>query len=61
MTISIVGLIVLIILVALLWYVVQELVTDATLKKIFRVVIVVVAVLGLLQVFGLLGGTIVFK
>jgi hypothetical protein len=61
MTINIVGLIVLIILVTLCYYVVEQLVTDLTLKKIFRVVIVVVAVLGLLQVFGLLGGRIVFQ
>ena len=56
MVIPIVPLIVLIILVALALWVIRELVTNPMLHKVFVVVLVVVVVLGLLQIFGLLGG-----
>ena len=56
MVIPIVPLLVLVILAALFYYVINALVQDPTLKNIFTVVLVVFVVLGLLQIFGLLGG-----
>lgn len=61
MSISITGLIGLIILVALAWYVITELVSDPKLKKILYVIVVVILVLGLLHVLGLMGGVFIIR
>ena len=53
MTIPIIPIIVALILVALLWWVCEQLVTDAMILKVIRVVIVVLAVL---YIVGLLSG-----
>jgi len=51
-----VTLIVMVILVALAWFVIESLVSDPKIKNILRVILVVLVVLGGLEVLGLLPG-----
>ena len=61
MTIPIVSIIVALILIALLWWVCDQLITDGMIKKVARVVLVVLVVLYLLSLIGGVGPIITLR
>lgn len=61
MSIPIVSIVVVLILMALLWWVCQQLITDAMILKVARVVIVVLSVLYVVGLFTGAGPTITFR
>lgn len=61
MNIPIVSIIILLILVALLWWVCEQLITDALILKVCRVVIVVLSVLYVVSLLTGAGPSITFR
>lgn len=61
MSISIVSIMIALILIALLWWVIYQLVTDEFIRKIARVVMVVLCVLYIVSILTGSGPTLVFR